>query len=137
MFLVDEDDKETYSLILKLEARGYFISKFVNPDVSSNDFKESLNGLLPDDYLVCIGGGVEKGVKILQNKLRSISAAFFVVDRKVEVDGSLKAKKVFVYGNEFAEDFGLALDVDSFIDDEKDVLLEELLIDIISLEHQD
>lgn len=135
MILADEDSKELYSLILKLEARGYFISKIIKPDVSSNSFKESLNNLLPEDYLICIGNSVQSGVSVLENKIRSISAAFFVVNSHIEVTGGLKSKKFFVYGNSFAEEFGLALDVDSFVEEDISIIFEEVLIDIISLEH--
>lgn len=135
MILADEDSKELYKLILKLEARGYFITKIISPDVSSNSFKESLNALEPEDYLLCVGESVNSGISVLEHKLRSIEAAFFVVNNPCSFSGTLKAKKIFLYGNEEAEKLGDNLDLEAFLDDDLDILLEEVLIDIISLEH--
>lgn len=135
MILADEDNKELYKLILKLEARGYFITKIINPDVSSNEFKESLNSLEPQDYLISVGQAVNSGISVLENKLRSIEAAFFVVNSPCKSPSSLKAKKIFLYGGEEAEKLGDSLDLEVFVDDDLDVLFEEVLIDIISLEH--
>ena len=136
MILQDGKEKKGLnSLFSKLKSRGYDLTFHENPDVDSNNFKEYLNDLEPQDYIICIGSTVNKGLKVLQNKLRSIEAAFFLINDNIDFEGKIKAKKVFIYGNEHAKSVGIALDVEPFIDEDLEVLIEELLIDIISLEH--
>jgi hypothetical protein len=135
MVFLDKETEPSNFMLSKLKSRGYDLSILINPNFEDNSFKENLNNLNPEDYLISIGSCVNLGVKVLENKIRNIEAAFFVVNQEFEFFKSLKAKKVFIYGNYFAESFSEKFDVSAFIEDEESSIFEEILIDIISLEH--
>ncbi len=132
---MDEKTPFVEEFISKLHSRGYDVSLVVDPDVESVKFKESLNNLEPEDYLICVGESCKAGLSVLEKKLRSIECAFFIVLSPISFKGSLKAKKVYLYGDENVNSLADNLEVEPFVDEELSVLFEEVLIDIISLEH--
>lgn len=124
-------EKKFEELASKLKSRGYNVMiPFVK---DAEDYKDYLD---EESLLISTKKGLEVVFKVLNKKVKG---AFFVMDKDYDL-ASLKgyANKFFIYIQKDDKDINATanyLETETMVIEDEDELIEEVLIDIISLEH--